>query len=217
MGAKRKPRANAFTTLVGYHGITEAQQKKIDDLLMAGTSPWMVSRTIREEWGLATSISINALLQKVILYRDRVLGKGIIMAAQVMNTETREEIKKAIDEQLNVVAEMNTIILTQKARVTKLLEKEKGLPVLLKDATENIRILGTMLEKMAGLQMDVGLLKRVPKEVDVAIDVSKEEFEFMERAKSVESKAHVYKGMLSYVREMGVMDVEIESDPNLPS
>ena len=63
----------------------------------------------------------------------------------------------------DVVGELNELIELQKARVKKLYDREFASPLLLATLRNEIRQLGELLKMMGALQLETGVLTRVPK------------------------------------------------------
>ena len=81
-----------------------------------------------------------------------------------------------MDQVLNPVNALETVIAHQMARVEKLKGVEDKMPTLMDAQTKNLTALSDMLFKLAALHLDVGLLRKVPQKHNVTMTAEQQAF-----------------------------------------
>lgn len=158
---KKIPKAS----LEGYHGLTKDEVLLINDDLRNGASLHSVANRIRTEFGKATSVTRTAVILKLQAYRDRFLGKGIVLAAARLDGEYKQEVLDRIKEDVDVLTELATLVAIQRRRVDRLVSHETAHQKILVETTSAIRLMADMLGQVGSLQLELGILTRVPKTV----------------------------------------------------
>lgn len=188
---KQRHVAHPKSVLVGYHGLTEEQVKNIEDLILGGATTNSIVLTIKNEWGGCKDVGRSAVLQKITHYKDEVLGKSIIKAHDLLKPETRQDLRLKLHTELNVMQEIEQLIIVQKTRLYRCIDEEnRGTDVaaliagvkpkdllmrkdyMRKDVSSGIRLLSEMLDKLANIQMGLGVMKKAPIEIRGHLSVS---------------------------------------------
>lgn len=142
----------------------------IDNMLTKGESPMAVAEHIQFEWNQCTSVKITTLEKQIHRYRKDIHEPRLIAAANAAaekSTTISKELK-AYNDQVDVMDKLNESINMQWARIQKAYVKEasKGADGKL-DPTINkeLRPFTDMCRVLAGLQLETGVVRRVPKQV----------------------------------------------------
>ncbi|NIT54887.1 MAG: hypothetical protein GWN00_01165 [Aliifodinibius sp.] len=133
---------------------------EIENMLMSGESPGAVTRYIREEWGVFKDKSEGAVLFLIKKFkRDRITPR-IKRAAKAL-TATEEKVVSTIQSDLDIGKEFVELIHLQKARIKKVSEVEKKMPMLLGGLNKEISLMNQLLLGFNKYKMDLGMLDRV--------------------------------------------------------
>lgn len=163
MTVTRKPRSDAFAAL---RDLGEGRLVELENRMMKNESPLELARLIQDDWGELKGYKQDSVRKLLARYRtkhiDGNLAKFADRVASTSGAAVRRELAKQA-ERLNVMDEMENLVLIQKGRVEKLLKKEEDLPIPLNATQNEIRELGNLLKNLAGLQLETGHLRRVPK------------------------------------------------------
>lgn len=142
----------------------------IDSALTKGETTMAVAEKIQFEWNQCTSVKIGTLDKQISRYRKDILEPRLIAAANAAadkSTSISKELK-AYNEQVDVMDKLNDSITMQWARIQKAYAKEAGKgPDGKLDPTINkeLRPFTDMCRVLAGLQLETGVVRRVPKQV----------------------------------------------------
>jgi len=142
--------------------IGDARLAEIGNMLTAGYSTNRVVKTIQEDWGVLTKTSSATLKRYVRAFRQELLNDSI----QVMLVKTLPDKRKS---SLNAMEELNAACLKQRRRVKKVMSREESSPLLLEQVSKELMNYFIMLEKLVKIKMDIGEIKRVPKEVGLTL------------------------------------------------
>ena len=130
---------------------------RINSRMASGESPITVARWVQEDLQQLTDVKLETLKKALHRYlggelRDKVMAR--IAAAQ------RGASQATVLKRLNAMDELEEMVRYQRGRVDKLLMREEQLPggILLKDTTNEIRLLKDMLVDLGRVQMETGLL-----------------------------------------------------------
>lgn len=142
----------------------------VDSLLTKGDSTMSVAEHIQFEWNACTSVKIGTLDKQLSRYRKDVLEPRLVSMANKAAENKTSIVKelKVFNDQVDVSAELNEAILMQKARFLKAyaIESAKGPQGKLDPAiNKELRPFIDMCRVLAGLQLETGVVRRVPKQV----------------------------------------------------
>lgn len=152
----KKPYAKLFA-------LGDEKIEAITKLLKRGESAVKVASVIQVEWKELTDMKLGALAKTLSRFK----------ASHVDGTVLKELAAHAVQSKLSVIQKVETmeelaaLIFAQKARIQKLAEKEAALPpgIVLNSLTDQIYLMNKLLENMAKLQLETGIIKRAPKNV----------------------------------------------------
>lgn len=166
---------------------------------------------LKNEWKVFTNIESDTLRRQLFRYKkDFILPKQAQIATKLTDNHNVAKLAAAmtqIEQNLDVVKEMEWAINLQLTRVKKLDETEKKMPTLMSEQSKNISILTDQLFKLAGLQMDLGVIKKVPTKISLSADLTNEEVSWAENAKLHTAETSVTVQALRYLKEQGVLVV----------
>ena len=142
----------------------------VDSLLTQGDSTMSVAEHIQFEWNACTQVKIGTLDKQLQRYRKDVLEPRLVAAA---NRSTKNGTKvtkemKAFSEGVDVSDMLTQSVTMQWARIQKAYAKEvgKGAEGKLDPAiNKELRPFTDMCRVLANLQLETGVLRRVPKQV----------------------------------------------------
>ena len=157
-----------------HHLITQLEKlhlDKVEAMMFEGKSGPVIVDQIRE-WGYHADVKLDTLKKAVNRYRNQVVKGRIVNKVEIVDEqtgETRVETLEYIKEKPNVdvMDDLGNLINLQKERINKLYAREMKMPTLMKSLQVEIKELRELLTKMAGLQMELGHLRRVPKKISI--------------------------------------------------
>lgn len=144
----------------------------VDRMLLNGSTPESVARTIKLEWGHQQQVTLLSLRVKISKYKaEMVVGKLKYL------TEGNPVLSK-FAQRVDVLENLTRLVEIQQDRVSKaLIDEEKHGSISVKTGklyklnTMNrfeIQLLGELYDKLASLQMDLGLLRKVPAKFQIS-------------------------------------------------
>ncbi|QIG76962.1 hypothetical protein EVC30_134 [Rhizobium phage RHph_Y1_11] len=138
-------------------------QEEVDRMLNGGTNAREVAKVLQEEHKVLTDKNPDSLKKMLERYRSTDLLEktraNIIAATKGVST-------KKLSKTLNALEEINDLCVIQKARVDKMLNQEnKNDSFILKQTSEEIKLLKENLVELGKLQLETGVLRRAPKTV----------------------------------------------------
>lgn len=204
----------------GYGRINSLPEDKraiLDAMLLSeAKSVDEIIRIAREEWGVWKDGSPESIRRQLFRYKAAfvVPKQGAIAAKLSSSGEVQKlaAVNAAWTKSLDPLKEMEDLVLLQKGRVNKLLAMEsQGRGKILGDTTRNMALLLEQLTRVASLQMDLGILKKVPQKVALSADVSDEQKKFVERAQLHQAEADATLEAVRHLREAGLLTVATEA------
>lgn len=137
--------------------IVEAVESK----LLAGETARSIARGLHEN-GHLLEMKEDAIAKALTRYRGSELRDKTI--ERIAGVQKNASIAQ-ISARLNAMDELESVVQLQKGRVHKLLQKEDGLPqgIILKDASNEMRLLKDMLVDLGKIQLDTGILQKASK------------------------------------------------------
>jgi hypothetical protein len=136
----------------------------VDEMLLAGETPARVAKWLHEEKGVLLDIKTASVKKNLERYR------AVDLARKVKDELKKSETKLGVaipKKKMNAMIELEELVEIQKGRLDKVLIKEKGLPegILLKQASDEARLLKETLVELGKLQLETGVMRRAPKTV----------------------------------------------------
>ena len=142
----------------------------IDSMLTAGESSRTVAEKVQDEWNQCAQVKVATLEKQIQRYRNNILEPKLALAAEVASQEgtTIPVAMKRFNEQVDVMEKLNEAINMQWDRIQKAfaVEDKKGDKGKLDSAiSKELRPFTDMCRVLAGLQLETGVVRRVPKQV----------------------------------------------------
>lgn len=144
------------------HEIGDERIAELDALLGKGVLPSELATKIQNDWGFLTDLKHDSVKKMLERYRKSELREKVV--AQITGV-TRDVRTKTLQRRLNAMEELQELVEIQKGRYRKLLVKEQQGPLLLKQVTDEGKLLKEMLVELGKLQLETGLLVRAPKKM----------------------------------------------------
>ena len=144
------------------YALGEERVGKIDDLLTKGLPASQVVEVIQGEWKVWTDRKAGTVKKMLERYRKGPLRQRIVHQVATATEHIRASTLRA---RLNALDELNDLVGHQKDRYLKMYEREKPTALLMKQVTEEGRLLKEMLVELGRLQLETGVLARAPKKV----------------------------------------------------
>jgi len=157
-GKGRKPKFYNLTSELGPDNMA-----KVDSMLLKGETCEAVAKTIKLVWGLQKDMRLVSLAAVLSDYRSTNV-KGQLIMLDDPDAPRLSEFASKIDVMENLTA----LIGKQQDRVSKALvaeetkTKKKGDYPLYINTKLEIQLLARLYEQMSDLQMDLGVLRKVP-------------------------------------------------------
>lgn len=170
--AKRRPtakppgRSTQFKKLRALACYQEAYER-----ICAGWPLAQVARFIQEERREYTEISRRGLEQQLTEFRKQ-MPPGDLVAKRF--PEVFDQAKEKVETSINELSELEELYRIQMHRIGVDFATEKGIKKLLPSMTAEIREARAILKDMAELKLEMGILGRAPKGVDVNVGVEVE-------------------------------------------
>jgi len=151
------------------YDLGEDRMLQVDSLLTQGDSTMSVAEKIQFEWNACTSVKIGTLDKQLQRYRKDILEPRLVAAANKASengTKITKEMK-AFNDTVDVQDMLTQSVTMQWARITKMYAKEAGKESGKMDPAINkeLRPFTDMCRVLANLQLETGVLRRVPKQV----------------------------------------------------
>ena len=140
--------------------------QEVYDRICAGWPLAQVARFIQEERKEYPSISRNGLEQQLASFRKTMPPGDLV---QKRFPDVYDEAKKKFEDSVNVLEELEELYRIQMHRIGVDFATEKGIKKLMPSMTAEIREARQLLEAIANLKLDLGILNRAPKESNVHV------------------------------------------------
>jgi hypothetical protein len=144
------------------HSLGVERVSEIDEMLGRGIPASQVTRTIQEDWRLLTSDKAASVKKMLERYRRSSLRQKVI---DRVAGATRGLPIATLKKKLSAMDELEQLVLVQKGRFEKMLVRENQGPLLLKQVTEEGKLLKDMLVDLGKLQLETGVLRRAPRTI----------------------------------------------------
>ena len=152
------------------YDLGEDRMLQVDSLLTQGDSTMSVAEKVQFEWNACTSVKIGTLDKQLQRYRKDILEPRLVAAANKASengTKITKEMQK-FNENVDVQNLLEQSVTMQWARITKMYAVEAGKGEKGKldpNINKELRPFTDMCRVLANLQLETGVLRRVPKQV----------------------------------------------------
>jgi len=145
--------------------------QEVYERICAGWPLAQVARFVQEERREYTAISCHGLEQQLAEFRKEMPPGDLV---QKRFPEVFDEAKKKVEEGIDELVELEELYRIQMHRVGVDFATEKGIGKLMPSMTGEIREARNILKDMADLKLEMGVLGRAPRGVDVNVGVEVE-------------------------------------------
>lgn len=139
------------------------EQREILHGMYADNRPISYMIEVLTNMGLFTDVRPNSLKQYLYRYKWEVIDKQILVRADLIDPKVKARLASEVSHTLDVMSELGDLVVAQKDRVSKMLKREKDMPMLFNSLGGEIRTLANLLGQHADLSFELGLLRRIPK------------------------------------------------------
>jgi len=150
---------------------TESEILQIDFMLNNSERLEDIVEVIQKKFNKKTHTSNQYLSKRLSLYKRNILQPKIF--TQIQDVDVYKELL-ALKTKVDSMKEFTVLVLTQKKRLERALKLELIAGVSERYARQEVKLMADILEKLAKLQMETGILPRAPRVVSG-------EFEFDEQ------------------------------------
>ena len=153
---KIKVKKAAFSTL---RALGDEVMSRVDSRLLSGESATAIAHWIQHDLKLLTNVKEDSTRKMLERYRETDLRNRTIQRIMVAQSQVP---LKTVERRLNAMDELEELVRIQRSRVDKVLMKETELPggILLKSASEEIKLLKEMLVDLGRQQLETGVIAR---------------------------------------------------------
>lgn len=195
-------------------GLPEDKRVYIDNHLILDKSMNALVDLMQGEWNVCTNIKKDSLLQAIIRYKQNQItprqAKTAVRLGAPDNIAKIAALQVKMENVLNPVDQMEVLIQKQLQRLEKMSVTEAKMPTLMDVMTKNIGLLHGQLKDLAILQMNLGILRRVPKKDNEGL--SKEQMDFVNDLKNTEVPREATLQALEFLSMNGLIEMEEESE-----
>lgn len=196
-------------------GLTQDQIDTIDTHLLLDKPMTDLVKVLRDEWSVCLDIKADSLLTSIIRYKqNQITPRQAKIAMKVGSTENVAKLatlQVKMENALKPVDALEALIIKQLKRVEKMEQVEAKMPTLMDSQTKNMMLLHNMLKDMSVLQMQLGILRRVPKKDNQG--TTKEEMDFVNNLKLNEVPREATINALEFLSSNGLLgDFEKDLD-----
>lgn len=188
-------------------------QAALDSYMISDHPIDKLVKIIKEEWNELPESNSTAIRRMLYRYKDKnIKPKQAKIAAKHTSNKGLQDLISHIthlEDRLDPVLMLEDLVVQQKLRIIKMAKTEANTPTLLDSQTKNIGLMGDLLVKLIDAQLETGIMRRVPKKLDViAVDITEEERQFLENSKLSDARAGFLVDAMRVLRAGGMVDVE---------
>lgn len=153
-----------MATFKKLHDLGPDVVSQVDDMLLAGETPTKVARWLQVDLGLLGDLKESSLKKNLERYRSKDLRERVVN--DLADRATGKSVA-GLKKQLIALDEMTELAEIQRGRLQRIIMKESQLPqgILLKQASDEARLMKEVLVELGKLQLETGVMRRAPKTV----------------------------------------------------
>ncbi len=140
------------------HDLGSVIVDQVDKMLLAGEMPGKIAAWLQADQGVLLDLQPASVKKNLERYRDIELPKKV-----KQELIPAEKLKPVSKKDLNAMERLKDLADIQEGRLNKLLVKEHTAPLPLTAATNEVRLLKETLVELGKLQLETGVMARVPK------------------------------------------------------
>lgn len=157
-------RGGKLQRLLGKGRFEEVHQRLTD-----GQSPDYVAKVIQEEMGHCRDVARESLARTLRLYRSEKIGVVPIRDLNEAEEEARQKLEAKLGEMVDVAERFRFLINVQSERVLMATQRERSSKVYNTALFRDIDVLRATVEGYAKFQLETGLIRRRPVEIDMDV------------------------------------------------
>lgn len=150
----------------------------IDLMIFKNVTVTDIATRIQQDWKQYTKIKFGTLKQQVSRYKKSVIAKAnakkIITAKNTRSGNPKKELEYNIQDYIgiyNAEEKLKALCQLQERRMMKLHEKESNLSMVMESMRREVETYKGLLSQLVNVQMDLGILQRVPKHLHADVRV----------------------------------------------
>lgn len=178
------------------HELGEEKVAELDRRLGRGELPRDLAQLIQDDWQLLQDVQPDSVKKMLERYRKTELRDKVLARIAGQNDLVRT---KTLARRLNAMEEIQTLVEVQRGRFEKMLVRESQSPLLLKQVSEEGRLLKDMLVELGKLQLETGVLVRAPKKLTGTLTDEEGNIQRFSWTEEQEALARIIEGQCEHV------------------
>jgi hypothetical protein len=160
------------TPYVRIRSLGKERVDAVNRRLLGGDNTNDVAAWMQKEWpGETADVAVESLSKQLQRYKRDVLGaevRSVYVGPEIPKQEAARTLASmyGLEETVDGLSVMNEMIAAQRERIWKMFRSEEALPFGLEGTKKELRELFTMVKEFYELQFEMGLIARVPKQLD---------------------------------------------------
>ena len=140
---------------------------QMDAMLFKGTPAKDVARFIQNEWKEYTDVKLGTLAQQINRYNKEVNVAQMAVATGTDVSDKKGMVShvKKVEAKFDTLQTLRNLVDQQSRRLNKIALKEQTLPTVLDTVRKEITLYAKLLDQLATLEMDLGILQRIPRKI----------------------------------------------------
>ena len=159
-------RGGAKTKFARLYALSTERLEALDAMLMKGMTGVAAADIVVNEWKVYPKKDKSAVAKQITRYRNEVIEPNIV--ARVKSSDGTPQGRALVEAKMgdiDVLMGMSELIELQKKRINRLSPREEKMPMLMASLRDEIRLLFDMYKGCGQLQLDIGVLRRAPKQI----------------------------------------------------
>ncbi len=143
-----------------FKNLPDGKYDELVKLFEDGKPATEVARIIHEDWQLLLELTPQSLVRTLqrfneVVIRGELIRRVVDLATPLPNKELREK--------LDALDELEELARVQKGRLYKIMTQENKGPMVMKAVSDEVKILTDLLNRVAMIHLETGVLKRASK------------------------------------------------------
>ncbi len=181
----------------------------IETMLVAGKPASEVADKVRDDWLACRDISRESLIRQLNRYREDLESEAVgkQLALSKSSSTQRAAIKAA--ERYDTIGLLTRLVRIGERRLTRQLVQEEKMPVLMASVREELKVVADLAVKLANLQMETGMLRRAPKQLQALVGMVDPDGALMKFEAEIQQTAQTREAIADIVRIIKATDDEL--------
>lgn len=162
-------------------GLGEKRVNEIHLLFYAGRTAKDVAEILQNDWLEFSDVNPSTLTRQLVRYRGDKLDQALVTdpnPKQLVDEELPPKallVLRKVENKIDSHTALEELVLMQRDRLNKIYTHELKLPSVMDAVRKEVDMLAKLLQQLAGLQMDLGVIVRIPKKVSTEINILSDE------------------------------------------